>query len=123
MCIRDSCNGNNDGIDIDGCRRFILSDSVIDSDDDGIVLKSTGLAPVSYTHLDVYKRQVYSSSCAVFHPTIRNNSTMGGYSSRKYLIEGANRPDNTESADFPLDRKSTRLNSSHEIPSRMPSSA
>ena len=47
---------------------------------------------------------VYSSSCAVFHPTIRNNSTMGGYSSRKYLIEGANRPDNTESADFPLIR-------------------
>ena len=29
---------------------------------------------------------------------------MGGYSSRKYLIEGANRPDNTESADFPLIR-------------------
>lgn len=28
----------------------------------------------------------------------------GGYSSRKYLIEGANRPDNTESADFPLIR-------------------
>lgn len=38
-------NGNNDGIDIDGCRRFILSNSVIDSDDDGIVLKSTGEAP------------------------------------------------------------------------------
>lgn len=39
------CNGNNDGIDIDGCRRFILTNSIIDSDDDGIVLKSTGLAP------------------------------------------------------------------------------
>lgn len=39
------CNGNNDGIDIDGCRRFILSNSIIDADDDGIVLKSTGLAP------------------------------------------------------------------------------
>lgn len=38
-------NGNNDGIDIDGCRRFVLSSSIIDSDDDGIVLKSTGLAP------------------------------------------------------------------------------
>lgn len=43
--VFNHCNGNNDGIDIDGCRRFILSDSVIDSDDDGIVLKSTGLAP------------------------------------------------------------------------------
>lgn len=41
------CNGNNDGIDIDGCRRFILSNSIIDSDDDGIVLKSTGEAPCS----------------------------------------------------------------------------
>jgi polygalacturonase len=37
-------NRNNDGIDIDGCRRFILANSIIDSDDDGIVLKSTGLA-------------------------------------------------------------------------------
>lgn len=37
-------NRNNDGIDIDGCRRFILSNSIIDSDDDGIVMKSTGLA-------------------------------------------------------------------------------
>ena len=36
---------NNDGIDIDGCRRVVLSNSIIDSDDDGIVLKSTGLAP------------------------------------------------------------------------------
>ena len=40
--IFNHCNGNNDGIDIDGCRRFILSDSVIDSDDDGIVLKVRG---------------------------------------------------------------------------------
>jgi polygalacturonase len=37
-------NRNNDGIDIDGCRRFVLSNSIIDSDDDGIVLKSTGSA-------------------------------------------------------------------------------
>lgn len=43
----------------------------------------------------------YGSSCGVFKPTIRNNSTCSGYSSRKYLIEGANRPDNTESADYP----------------------
>ncbi len=36
---------NNDGIDIDGCRRVILSNSIFDSDDDGITLKSTGPAP------------------------------------------------------------------------------
>ena len=35
---------NNDGIDIDGCRRVVLSNSIIDSDDDAIVLKSTGSA-------------------------------------------------------------------------------
>jgi polygalacturonase len=32
---------NADGIDIDGCRDFIVSDSVIDSDDDALCLKST----------------------------------------------------------------------------------
>ncbi|MFT3845685.1 MAG: glycosyl hydrolase family 28 protein [Lacibacter sp.] len=42
--VFNHCNGNNDGIDIDGCRRFILANSIIDSDDDGIVLKSTGPA-------------------------------------------------------------------------------
>lgn len=39
------CNGNNDGIDIDGCRDVLLTNSRIDSDDDAIVLKSTGMAP------------------------------------------------------------------------------
>lgn len=43
--VFNHADGNNDGIDIDGCRRFILSGSIIDSDDDGIVLKSTGTAP------------------------------------------------------------------------------
>ncbi len=38
-------NRNNDGIDIDGCRRFVLSNSIFDTDDDAIVLKSTGAAP------------------------------------------------------------------------------
>lgn len=37
-------NQNNDGIDIDGCRRFVLTNSIFDSDDDGICLKSTGPA-------------------------------------------------------------------------------
>lgn len=35
---------NNDGIDIDACRRFVLSNSIIDSDDDGIVIKSSDTA-------------------------------------------------------------------------------
>ncbi|WP_044271245.1 RagB/SusD family nutrient uptake outer membrane protein [Bacteroides timonensis] len=46
----------------------------------------------------------YSSPCGVFKPTLRNNATAGSYGSRKFLIEGANRPQNTESADYPLIR-------------------
>jgi len=45
ISVYNHSNRNNDGIDIDGCRRFILSNSIFDSDDDGITLKSTGAAP------------------------------------------------------------------------------
>ncbi|MFA6084329.1 glycoside hydrolase family 28 protein [Mucilaginibacter sp.] len=43
--VYNHSNKNNDGIDIDGCRRFVLSNSILDSDDDCITLKSTGAAP------------------------------------------------------------------------------
>jgi polygalacturonase len=43
--VYNHSNRNNDGIDIDGCRRVILSNSIIDSEDDAICLKSTGPAP------------------------------------------------------------------------------
>jgi len=43
--VYNHANKNNDAIDIDGCRRFVLSNSIFDSDDDGITLKSTGTAP------------------------------------------------------------------------------
>ena len=42
--VYNHSNRNNDGIDIDGCRRFVLSNSILDSDDDCITLKSTGAA-------------------------------------------------------------------------------
>ena len=48
ILVSNHSNRNNDGIDIDGCRRFILSNSIIDSDDDGVCLKSTGPAPCEY---------------------------------------------------------------------------
>ncbi|WP_198674123.1 glycoside hydrolase family 28 protein [Chitinophaga alhagiae] len=35
---------NNDGLDIDACRRFVLSNSIIDADDDAIVIKSSDTA-------------------------------------------------------------------------------
>ena len=45
ISVYNHSNRNNDGIDIDGCRRFVLSNSIFDSDDDGITLKSTGASP------------------------------------------------------------------------------
>lgn len=36
---------NNDGLDLDGCRRVTVVDCVIDSDDDGLCFKSEGPAP------------------------------------------------------------------------------
>lgn len=41
ITVRSRVNHNNDGIDIDSCRRVIVSDCNIDSGDDAIVLKST----------------------------------------------------------------------------------
>ena len=42
--VYNHSNRNNDAIDIDGCRRVTISNSILDSDDDGITLKSTGIA-------------------------------------------------------------------------------
>ena len=39
--VRNFCNANNDGIDLDGCRDCLVSQCVFESDDDGITLKST----------------------------------------------------------------------------------
>jgi polygalacturonase len=41
ITVHSRVNGNNDGIDIDGCRRVRISDSDIWCGDDAIVLKST----------------------------------------------------------------------------------
>ena len=74
--------------------------------EDGRQLTATGKPypdPVFPQNDEVYNPgdPAYSSSCGVFKPTLRNNSPASGYGSRKYLIEGANRPSNTESADYP----------------------
>jgi parallel beta-helix repeat protein len=39
--VYNHANFNNDGIDIDGCHDVTVSDCIVDSDDDGICLKST----------------------------------------------------------------------------------
>ena len=74
--------------------------------EDGRQLTATGKPypdPVFPQNDEVYNPgdPAYSSSCGVFKPTLRNNSTASGYGRRKNLIEGANRPSNTESADYP----------------------
>lgn len=58
--VYNHSNRNNDAIDIDGCRRFILSNSILDTDDDGVTLKSTGAAP---TEDVVITNCVVSSFC------------------------------------------------------------
>ena len=40
--VYNHCNMHNDQIDIDCCRRFVLSNSIMDSEDDGITFKSSG---------------------------------------------------------------------------------
>jgi hypothetical protein len=97
ISVFNHCNYNNDAIDLDGCRRFIVSDCIFDTDDDGITLKSTGPAPtedivitncIVSTHCNAIKagtessggfRNVTISNCVVkpsvsktnpfFHPT------------------------------------------------------
>lgn len=60
--------------------------------------------PVFPQNNDVFNANdpVYTSSCAVFKPTLRNNPTHYGYGSRKYMSEGARRDNKTESADWPI---------------------
>jgi len=60
--------------------------------------------PIFPQNNDVFNASdpVYISSCGIFKPTLRGNTNFYGYGSRKYLIEGANRADKTESADWPI---------------------
>ena len=45
LTIRSRVNSNNDGIDIDSCRRVRISDCDIDTGDDAICIKSTRAEP------------------------------------------------------------------------------
>ncbi|MEX1240759.1 MAG: glycosyl hydrolase family 28 protein [Cyclobacteriaceae bacterium] len=45
VTVYNHVNRNNDAVDIDGSRRVVISNSIFDTDDDGITLKSTGSAP------------------------------------------------------------------------------
>lgn len=45
VTIRSRTNGNNDGMDIDSCRRVRISDCDLDTGDDAICIKATRAAP------------------------------------------------------------------------------
>ena len=82
---------NNDGLDIDGCRDVTVSDCVIDSDDDGICLKSTLDRPcenvtvtncVISSHCNAFKtgtestggfKNIVFSNSAIFSPRYSKN--------------------------------------------------
>lgn len=60
--VNNHSNRNNDALDIDGCRRVIVSNSLFDSDDDGITLKSTGTAPCEEVAINNCAVSTYSSA-------------------------------------------------------------
>ncbi|KAA2245680.1 polygalacturonase [Chitinophaga agrisoli] len=59
--VYNHSNRNNDAIDIDGCRHVVISNSIMDTDDDGITLKSTGAAATEHV---VITNCIVSSFCA-----------------------------------------------------------
>ena len=86
ISVYNHTNINNDGLDIDGCRDVVVSDCIIDSDDDSIVMKSSGDRPcenvtisncVLSSHCAALKmgtessggfRNITISNCVVFSP-------------------------------------------------------
>jgi polygalacturonase len=71
--IESTCNGNNDGIDIDGCERVRVANCDIRSGDDAIVLKSTMERPCKNV---VVSNCVLSSLCNAFKLGTESN---GGF--------------------------------------------
>lgn len=73
ITVHSFVNANNDGIDIDCCRRVTISDCKIASGDDAIVLKSTSNRPTSQVTI---ANCVLSSRCNAFKLGTESN---GGF--------------------------------------------
>ena len=73
ITVRSRCNGNNDGIDIDGCERVRIANCDVSSGDDAIVLKSTLDRPCKNV---VVTNCVLSSACNAFKLGTESN---GGF--------------------------------------------
>ncbi len=63
MTVNNHANYNNDGIDIDGCRRVILRDCKINSEDDAFCLKGASLRP---TEDLLVENSTFYSTCNAF---------------------------------------------------------
>lgn len=73
ITVLSKCNANNDGIDIDGCRRVRIANCDIQSGDDAIVLKSTLERPCRHV---VITNCLLSSDCNAFKLGTESN---GGF--------------------------------------------
>lgn len=71
--VFNHANLNNDGIDIDGCRNVVLTNSIFDADDDAICLKGNGKA--DNEHITI-SNCVARSNCNAFK---MGTETTGGF--------------------------------------------
>ena len=63
MKVENQANHNNDGIDIDGCRRVIVRDCFINAEDDAFCLKGASLRP---TEDMLVENSTFVSTCNAF---------------------------------------------------------
>jgi polygalacturonase len=63
MTVDNHANSNNDGIDIDGCRRVIVRDCFINAEDDGFCLKGASLRPLEDM---LVENSTFYSTCNAF---------------------------------------------------------
>jgi polygalacturonase len=63
MKVNNHANHNNDGIDIDGCRRVIVRDCVVNSEDDAMCIKGASLRP---TEDVLIENSTFVSVCNAF---------------------------------------------------------
>jgi len=66
-------NRNNDGLDIDGCRNVIISNCIIDSEDDALCLKSSGPDACEFITID---NCILRSNCNAFK---MGTESIGGF--------------------------------------------
>ena len=82
------------------------------------------IGSVSYTHLDVYKRQCSSIVITAVYILRRVGKILDGTCTNKHHLTLSDATwDERTAVIILIDRKSTRLNSSHSDRTRMPSSA